>query len=98
MIAALKRNRLAGLAIDVYEEEEELFFEDRSSLPILDDQFVRLLSFPNVLITGHQGFFTVEALSNIAATTIANVDRFARDGVPLHTVRAPAPATGVEAA
>ena len=85
----MKRNRLAGVAIDVYEEEEELFFEDRSSQPILDDQFARLLTFPNVIITGHQGFFTAEALSNIAATTFANIDHFELSGAPLHRVNAP---------
>ena len=98
VITALKKKQLAGLAIDVYEEEEELFFEDRSSQPILDDQFVRLLTFPNVIITGHQGFFTAEALSNIAGTTIANIDGFERDGVPLHPVSAPALAAGAQAA
>lgn len=88
VIAALKGNRLGGLAIDVY-EEEGLFFEDRSCLPIADDQFARLLTFPNVLITGHQGFFTTEALTNIAETTIANMDAFERDGAPLHPVATP---------
>lgn len=98
VIGALKRSQLGGLAIDVYEEEEELFFEDRSSQPILDDQFARLLTFPNVIITGHQGFFTAEALSNIAATTIANLDKFEREGVPLHQVPAPESVAGVQAA
>jgi D-lactate dehydrogenase len=88
VIAALKRNRLGGLAIDVYEEEEDLFFEDMSSEPILDDQFVRLLTFPNVLVTGDQGFFTREALTNIAETTLANIDEYLRTGSPLHPVDA----------
>lgn len=94
VIDALKRRRLGGLAIDVYEEEDALFFENRSDQAILDDQFARLLTFPNVLITGHQGFFTVEALTNIAATTIANLDAFEETGRPLHPVpfEAPAPA------
>jgi D-lactate dehydrogenase len=86
VIDALKRQRLGGLAIDVYEEEGALFFEDRSDQSIMDDQFARLLTFPNVLITGHQGFFTVEALTNIAATTIANLDTFEQTGSPLHPV------------
>lgn len=86
VIDALKRQSLGGLAIDVYEEEDGLFFEDRSAQTIMDDQFARLLTFPNVLITGHQGFFTVEALTNIAATTIANIDSFERTGRPLHPV------------
>jgi D-lactate dehydrogenase len=88
VIAALKRERLGGVAIDVYEEEDTLFFEDRSDQPIMDDQFVRLLTFPNVLITGHQGFYTVEALRNIASTTIANLDAFEATGHPLHEVPA----------
>jgi len=86
VIDALKRQSLGGLAIDVYEEEEGLFFEDRSDQAIMDDQFARLLTFPNVLITGHQGFFTVEALTNIAATTIANIDSFERTGRPVQPV------------
>lgn len=86
VIGALKRNRLAGLAIDVYEEEAGLFFEDRSSEPVLDDLFARLLTFPNVLITGHQGFFTREALTKIAQATIGNLDEFERTGIPLHPV------------
>ena len=86
VIGALKRGRLGGLALDVYEEEEGLFFEDRTEQPIMDDQFVRLLTFPNVLITGHQGFFTLEALTAIAATTIANLDAFEQTGRALHEV------------
>lgn len=91
VIDALKRHRLGGLGIDVYEEEDALFFEDRSAQIIEDDQFARLLTFPNVLITGHQGFFTVEALTNIAATTIANLDSFERTGRPLYSVLADSP-------
>jgi lactate dehydrogenase-like 2-hydroxyacid dehydrogenase len=61
---------------DVYEEEEEIFFEDRSGLILSDDVFARLLTFPNVIITGHQAFFTREALLNIAGTTIENITKF----------------------
>lgn len=86
VIHALKRSRLGGLAIDVYEEEDVLFFEDRSDETIMDDQFARLLTFPNVLITGHQGFFTVEALAQIARTTIDNIDRFESSGTLLDPV------------
>lgn len=86
VIDALKRGHLGGVAIDVYEEEDALFFEDRSDQAIMDDQFARLLTFPNVLITGHQGFFTVEALKNIAATTVGNLDAFEQGGEPLHPV------------
>lgn len=73
---ALKSGRIGALGLDVYEEEEQLFFEDRSGLIIPDDVFARLLTFPNVIITGHQAFFTREALENIAATTMDNITRF----------------------
>jgi D-lactate dehydrogenase len=76
VIEALKSSRIGALGLDVYEEEEQLFFEDRSGLIIPDDVFARLLTFPNVIITGHQAFFTREALENIAATTIDNITRF----------------------
>lgn len=77
VIEGLKEGRLGGLGIDVYEEEADLFFEDLSDQVIQDDVFSRLLTFPNVLVTGHQAFFTEEALRAIAATTIANVSAFA---------------------
>lgn len=83
---ALEQGRLGGFAADVYEGEGELFFEDRSGRAIDDPLFVRLAAMPNVLITGHQGFLTVEALSNIAATTIANLDSFEKSGRPVHPV------------
>jgi D-lactate dehydrogenase len=86
VIEALKEGRLGSLALDVYEEEEKLFFEDLSGTVIADDVFARLLTFPNVIITGHQAFFTAEAMSAIAATTLANIDAFAREGKPLHPV------------
>ncbi len=73
VIESLKGGRVGYLGLDVYEEEEELFFEDRSSNLIRDDTFARLLTFPNVLITGHQAFFTQTALEQIAQTTIANL-------------------------
>lgn len=85
-IRALKSGRLGHLGLDVYEEEEKLFFEDLSGTVIADDVFARLLTFPNVLITGHQAFFTAEAMRAIAETTMANVESFARDGRPLHAV------------
>jgi D-lactate dehydrogenase len=73
VITALKTGRLGYLGLDVYEEEADLFFEDLSNQVIQDDVFARLLSFPNVLITGHQAFFTKQALSNIAETTLHNL-------------------------
>jgi D-lactate dehydrogenase len=76
VIEALKSGKIGYLGLDVYEEEEEIFFEDRSGLIIPDDVFARLLMFPNVIVTGHQAFFTREALLNIAATTIDNITRF----------------------
>lgn len=72
-IEALKSRKIGYLGLDVYEQESELFFKDRSSEIIQDDIFTRLVSFPNVLITGHQGFFTQEALSQIAQVTISNL-------------------------
>ncbi|WP_439580345.1 2-hydroxyacid dehydrogenase [Elioraea sp.] len=77
-IEALKSGQLGGLAIDVYEQEADLFFEDLSNEIIQDDTLQRLMMFPNVLVTGHQAFFTREALENIADTTLANVTAFAR--------------------
>ncbi|HAI48380.1 MAG TPA: hydroxyacid dehydrogenase, partial [Stenotrophomonas sp.] len=76
VIRALKSRRLGHLAIDVYEQESGLFFQDRSGEIIDDDAFQRLMTFPNVLVTGHQGFFTVEALQEISAITLGNLDDF----------------------
>lgn len=80
MIKALKTGHLGGLAIDVYEEEGDVFFEDLSDKVIKDDELMRLTTFPNVLITGHQAFLTYEALTNIAQTTRANIDAFTAGG------------------
>ncbi len=79
-IDALKSGQLGYLGMDVYEEESGLFFEDLSSEIIPDDTFARLLTFPNVLITGHQAFFTEEALGAIAQTTISNITLFEDHG------------------
>ncbi len=73
-IDGLKSGRIGALGLDVYEEEASLFFEDLSDSVIDDDVFSRLLTFPNVLITGHQAFFTREALEDIARTTVATLD------------------------
>lgn len=73
VIEGLKSGRIGSVALDVYEEESALFFEDRSGAVIQDDQFSRLLTFPNVLITSHQAFFTREALTAIAGVTIDNL-------------------------
>jgi D-lactate dehydrogenase len=80
VIGGLKSGRIGNLGLDVYEEEGDLFFENLSDRMIQDDVFARLLTFPNVLITGHQAFFTVEALTAIAETTIENATSFERTG------------------
>jgi len=76
VVDALKSGKLGYLGLDVYEEEADVFFQDLSNDGIQDDLLARLLTFPNVLITGHQGFFTHEALQNIADTTRDNISRF----------------------
>jgi len=82
VITALKSGRIGSLGLDVYEEEGDLFFEDLSDQVLHDDVFTRLLTFPNVLITGHQAFFTANALTNIARATLDSLDAF-DDGRPL---------------
>ncbi|MDF7819113.1 2-hydroxyacid dehydrogenase [Runella sp. MFBS21] len=76
VINALKTGQLGYLGIDVYEQEADLFFKDLSEYVIQDDMLLRLMSFPNVLITAHQGFFTEEALSEIAKVTLQNLSDF----------------------
>jgi len=76
-IEALKSGRLGGLAMDVYEQEADLFFEDLSNEILADDVIARLLTFPNVLVTGHQAFFTAEAMGAIAEVTLGNAARVA---------------------
>jgi D-lactate dehydrogenase len=76
VITAIKSGQIGYLGIDVYEQEEDLFFEDLSDTIIQDDTFQLLQSFPNVVITAHQAFFTKEALSNIAETTLSNIADF----------------------
>ena len=82
VIAALKTGHIAYLGIDVYEQEEKLFFRDLSCNIIEDDTIQRLMSFPNVLVTAHQAFFTNEALSQIALTTLSNVQLLLQDKTP----------------
>lgn len=77
LIDALKSGQLGYLGLDVYEEEAQIFFEDRSDLPLQDDVLARLLTFPNVIVTAHQAFLTREALAAIAATTLENIARWA---------------------
>jgi D-lactate dehydrogenase len=78
LIAALKRRHLGAVGLDVYEEEAGLFDRDLSERGIDDDVFARLLTFPNVVVTAHQGFLTREALTQIAATTVMNLQAIER--------------------
>lgn len=89
-VEALKTAQLGGLALDVYEQEASLFFQDLSSTIITDDVIQRLVSFPNVIVTGHQAFFTEEAIGQIMATTIESISAF-EAGAPLSN-RVPLPA------
>lgn len=79
VITSLKEKKVGYLGIDVYEQEENLFFEDKSDQIIEDDTLIRLISFPNVLITSHQAFLTNEALKEIAQTVLQNLDDFEND-------------------
>lgn len=86
LIAGLKSRQIGHVGLDVYEEEGDLFFENLSDQMIQDDVFARLLTFPNVLITAHQAFFTREAMTAIAQTTIANLTSFEGTGLPAFPV------------
>ncbi|WP_454859088.1 2-hydroxyacid dehydrogenase [Rhizobium binxianense] len=86
VIDGLKAGSIGYLGLDVYEEEGDLFFEDMSDQVIRDDVFERLLTFPNVLVTGHQGFFTTDALAAIAQTTMENISAFEDTGHALHEI------------
>jgi D-lactate dehydrogenase len=90
LIAALKSGHVGGAGLDVYEEEEGVFFEDRSDQVLQDDVLARLLTFPNVLVTSHQGFFTREALAAIATTTLASITAFERREPLVNAVHADA--------
>ena len=79
-IKGLKSGQIGYLGIDVYEQEEQLFFRDLSASVIQDDEIQRLMSFPNVLVTAHQAFFTDEALSQIATTTLNSIQQLVKNG------------------
>jgi D-lactate dehydrogenase len=81
-IRSLKSGKLGALGLDVYEEEADLFFEDLSNRVIQDDVFSRMLTFPNVIITGHQAFFTDNAVKAIAAETLENITAFEQNRTP----------------
>ncbi len=76
LVEGLKSGQIGSAGLDVYEEESKFFFEDMSDRVLSDDVLARLLTFNNVIITAHQGFFTREALHNIAETTLKNIDDF----------------------
>jgi D-lactate dehydrogenase len=78
IITALKSSKVSALGLDVYEQESALFFEDRSDRIMQDDTFARLMTFPNVMITGHQAFFTEDAMRSIAQVTLANITKIER--------------------
>lgn len=88
VVEALKSEKLGYLGIDVYEQELGLFFNDLSETVNKDDDFLRLMSFPNVLITGHQGFFTKEALEQIAQVTLQNLTDFEKGAALENEVKA----------
>jgi D-lactate dehydrogenase len=93
VLVGLKSEQIGYLGMDVYEEEADLFFEDLSNQIIQDDVLARLLTLPNVLITGHQGFFTEDALENIAQTTLANIQEYEQTGTCHNEVRIEVAAT-----
>jgi D-lactate dehydrogenase len=80
VLEGLKLGQIGYLGLDVYEEEGDLFFEDLSNVVLMDDVFARLLTFPNVVITGHQAFFTSNALEDIANTTLSNIREIEQSG------------------
>lgn len=89
LIAALKSGHVGAAGLDVYEEEDGVFFENLSDQVLQDDILARLLSFPNVLVTSHQAFLTAEALANIASTTLQNISDFENSRTLVNQVMAP---------
>jgi len=87
LIKGLKSCHIGSAGLDVYEEEERVFFQDLSDQILNDDILARLLTFPNVLITSHQGFLTHEALGNIAETTLLNLSKYEKNEILLHEVK-----------
>lgn len=87
LIQSLKSGIIGYLGLDVYGKEGDLFFEDLSDQVLQDDIFARLLTFPNVLINGHQAFFTAEAMAEIARTAIENLSTFENSGAPANPVQ-----------
>lgn len=87
VIDGLKTGQIGYLGLDVYEEEDDIFFQDLSSDILHDDVFARLLTFPNVVVTGHQAFFTTEAVTAIAEATVANIREFANGSTLTNAVQ-----------
>ena len=85
LIAGLKSKKIGGAGLDVYEEEGDVFFEDKSNEIIYDDELTQLISFPNVVVSSHQGFFTREAMQQIAMVTMENIANFLQ-GTPTNEV------------
>ena len=81
LLDGIKARKIGAACLDVYEEEADVFFEDRSGHIMDDDLLARLISMPNVIVTSHQAFLTAEALHNIAETTVNNIVTFFQDGV-----------------
>ena len=86
LVEALKNKAVGGACLDVYEEETDLFYEDKSQTIIRDDVLLQLLSLPNVIVTSHQAFLTDEALTNIAQTTIENILDYFEHGKAVNEV------------
>ncbi len=86
LLEGIRSKRIGGAALDVYEEEAELFYEDRSSTILDDDILMLLISMPNVLVTSHQAFLTKEALQNIALTTLKSVESYEKGDVMEHEI------------
>jgi D-lactate dehydrogenase len=87
VVDALKSGKLGYLGLDVYEQEDQIFFKDLSETIIHDDVLMRLMTFPNVLITSHQGFFTEDAMMEIARTTLENFDQFEKKELLVNEVK-----------
>ncbi|MFV5689394.1 NAD(P)-dependent oxidoreductase [Flavobacterium sp. ZT3R25] len=81
LVEAIENKTLAAVGLDVYEKDQSIFFQDHTDSPVNDPLFLKLRSFPNVMITGHQGFLTNEVLEGIAHTTIANLNAWAYTGI-----------------
>ena len=88
LLEGIRKRHIGAACLDVYEEEASVFFEDRSGHIFEDDTLARLISMPNVIVTSHQAFLTEEALTNIANTTISNINEFLKKGSCVNEVKA----------